>query len=605
MLPQEKNVVKRIADSYQPGLVAVSLSLILLLPLIAANVIPPVQNTSLTDPASLNQNVCPLPASSRLGNNLLLGRPGSMAYDEQLGTTFTQDASSLAYTVIAVAQTGTDNYGPAYLLNGLGNTGYWYQVGLSYNWDPSIATGFQLAYSVFDPSGNLVLPTNSGAGLATISPVNPGDTVLLSLSFSNGNVIMQGTDRNTGAQAQESYTAAGANTFSGNSSAPSNSQGFFSGLMTEWYHSALYTGSEQGVTYTTTGSPITSAWLWMDEFSVSARGIGSAVFSNFSNSPVVFTNPTQMQSLSSNGAIVSANATQFITGQIPSTVQLTFSYSVIGGTGNSTAPVLTYTAGGVTKTAALSQTGQIISVDGGSSWSVTGQLPSSTATERWLTSQVTAGTATSAQTINFVFSHQYYGTVNADPVTGGKVSMMSGWFDAGTQLQSIASANPGWQFESWSGSGSGSYSGNNNTAAAVVNAPLTETATFYPGLTITAGDNMSVLYSYTGAAGAVVSNITRTIYAPAGTDIQLTAKPKLFIYSFRGWSGLTVSKNAKTFTVLNSPQSIESSSAYNYTNIAIACAAAIIIIAAVIITLLRMRKKPSGTISESGPGTKG
>jgi len=593
--------VKRIAGFYQSAFTIVLLSLILLLPLIAANQKLPVKNTDVTDSQNTTTTVSRLPASSRLGAYPLLGRPSATAYDEQLGMTFTHDSGALAYTVTAVAQKGTDNYGPAYLLNGLGNTGYWYQVGLSYNWDPSITTGFQMAYSVFDPSGNLVLPTKNGAGLAAISPVNPGDSVLLSLTFSNGNVIMQGTDQNTGAQARETYTASGATTFSGSTSAPSNSQGLFSGLMTEWYHSSLYTGSEQGVTYTAQGAPITSAWLWMDEFTVSSRGIGSTVFSNFTNTPVTFTSPSQMQTLSSNGATVAANATQFITGVIPTAVQLTFSYDVSGSSGNLSAPVLTYIAAGAQKTVTLTQSGQTFSVDGGTAWSITNPLPSSTTTERWITSQAITGTASSAQTINFIYSHQFYVTVNPDPVTGGSLSTVSGWFDAGAQFQSIASAGAGWQFDSWSGTGNGAYSGNSASMQTAVNAPLTETATFYPGLTITADDNMSVLYSYTAAAGAVASNTSKIIYAPAGTEIQLTAKPKLFIYSFSEWNGLTTSKNDKTFTVLNSPQSINSSSAYNYANIAIACAAAIIIIAAVIVIFVRMRKKPSGTISESGP----
>src|SRR5260370_24825498 len=63
-------------------------------------------------------------------------------YDEQLGTTFTQSFASLAYNVTAVAQSDTDGYGPAYLLNGLGSgsTGYWYQVAISFDW-PLIAVG--------------------------------------------------------------------------------------------------------------------------------------------------------------------------------------------------------------------------------------------------------------------------------------------------------------------------------------------------------------------------------------------------------------------------------------------------------------------------------
>ena len=603
LLCQGENVVKRIKGANQPAFTFGLLTLILLIPLIAADAAPSVLDAPLLNSDNINQNVSPLPASSRLGTNLLLGRPGTMAYDEQLGMTFTQDSGSLAYTVTAVAQKGTDNYGPAYLLNGLGNTGYWYQVGLSYNWDPGIATGFQLAYSVFDPSGNLVLPTTNGAGLAAISPVNPGDSVLLSLTFSNGNVIMQGTDRNTGAQAQETYTAAGANTFSGVTSAPSNAQGFFSGLMTEWYHSSLYTGSEQGVIYTTQGAPITSAWLWMDEFAVSSRGIGSTVFSNFTNTPVTFTAPSPMQTLSSNGALVSANATQFITGQLAASVQITFSYAVAGGAGNANAPVLTYITEGAVKTVALTQSGQTFSVDSDAAWSVTGQLPSSTTTERWITGQATTGTASAAQTINFIYSHQYYVTVTPAPDTGGSLSTVSGWFDAGTAFQSTASADSGWQFESWSGAGDGSYSGNSNTASAVVNAPLTETAAFYPGLTINTSSNLFVRYSWDGAKGAVGADTTGTIYAPPGTAIQLNARPTLFIYAFKGWTGAATGKSSNLSIVLTGPQNISTGSSVDYLNIGIMCAVVILIIAAIIIIVTRRNKKIAVTASEDKSGT--
>ena len=85
--------------------------------------------------------------------------------------------------------------------------------------------------------------------MATFSPVNQGDTILLTLSFANGNVVMEGTDQNTGAQAQKTYSAVGATSFIGNLSATANSNGFFTGLMTEWYHSSPYYGDEQKVTY--------------------------------------------------------------------------------------------------------------------------------------------------------------------------------------------------------------------------------------------------------------------------------------------------------------------------------------------------------------------
>ncbi|MGC8558505.1 MAG: hypothetical protein ACP5NC_05890, partial [Nitrososphaeria archaeon] len=156
-------------------------------------------------------------------------------YDEQLGETFTSNFSSLAVNVTAVEQADTYGYGPAYLLNGLSSTGYWYQVGLSYNWPNSEGggynAGFNMVYEVYSPNGNSIFPQGGGGLMSFSGPVYPGNTVLLSLSFSGGNVVMEAVDIETGASAEVSYSAEGAAYFQGLSE-PSNSKGFFTGLMT-------------------------------------------------------------------------------------------------------------------------------------------------------------------------------------------------------------------------------------------------------------------------------------------------------------------------------------------------------------------------------------
>ena len=709
------------------------------------------------------QTTSRMPAAPRFAAYPFAGQSNITMYDEQLGTTFTQNFTSLAFITTATAQTGTDGYGPAYLVNGLGNTGYWYQVGLAYDWDGNATTGFQLAYEVFNSSGRSVYPA-SGGGMAAFSPVNAGDTILLSLSFANGNVVMQGTDQTTGAQAQKTYSAMGATSFTGSPAAIANSNGFFTGLMTEWWHTAPYYGDEQKLTYTTTGSGITSAWLWMDEFSEAPNGTMTGIFGKNSPTPISFSsNQTQLQSLSYNGATLAENATQFVTGTI-SLVALTFSYSVSGG-GTGPAPVLTYVTAGVKQTATLTQSSQAIQVDIGSAWSITGQLSSSTTTERWQTNQTTTGTASSPQTISLVYYHQYlvtfafyvtgggtnytspsvycqqfgsaasqaagtpgwadagpysfpmllggssdferwdaattsgtvsgtgtittvyyhqfltivnyavvdggtpgaptfnatqfgsvfnqvlttqpqnlwvdssasysidsllpgstaaerwqpqvamtgtvtasgnitiayfhqyYVTFNQSPADGGSVSSTSDWYEAGTSVQSNASANAGWQFENWSGSGAGSYSGNNSRGNITINSPLTETAVFYPGLTITVSYKISVTYIYGTATGTVPSGAPETIYAPAGTSVQLTAKPKTFIYSFAGWKGAVMDKKSSISTVLDAPQNINAGFAYNYLNIWLIAAGIIIVIAAAIILIARRKKKPTAGIS--------
>ena len=51
--------------------------------------------------------------------------------------------------------------GPAYLLNGLTSAGYWYQVGLSWNWaelNGGYDAGFHFNYNVFNSAGTVGTP---------------------------------------------------------------------------------------------------------------------------------------------------------------------------------------------------------------------------------------------------------------------------------------------------------------------------------------------------------------------------------------------------------------------------------------------------------------
>jgi parallel beta-helix repeat protein len=241
--------------------------------------------------------------------------------DEQLGLSFTQNFTGLAYNVTAIEQADVNGYGPAYLLNGLSSSGYWYQVGLSWNW-PYLGggydQGFHLDYEVFDPSGSSIFPGSGGGLLSFSGTVNQRDTVLLTLNFSGGNVIMSGYDFNTSASAQRSYSSQGAASFTGTPYATTSSNGFFTGLMTEWYHVSEYLGNEAPVLYSQSTFALSSAWMWMDEFNTTDKS--QVLFSDATSSPVSFTNPTQFQSFFSHGAAEYSSAYQFITGGNPETV---------------------------------------------------------------------------------------------------------------------------------------------------------------------------------------------------------------------------------------------------------------------------------------------
>lgn len=235
-------------------------------------------------------------------------------YDEQVGVTFTQDFSALAFNVTAVQFTDSSGVGPGYLVNGLTDLGYWYQVGLSYDWpfiSGAINYGFNMNYEVFDHNGNSIDPTNGGGLQRFNGLVNAGDEVLLRLSFSSGYIVMRATDWQTGAVSSQSYPAYGS-VFIGLKSSLAQS-GFFTGLMTEQYHRDPYHDAGLPVTYNETGTSLSSVWMWMDEWNTDTS---QSVFRDNTTSPIQL-NDSGASYFSSNGTAEVANAHGLATGLTP------------------------------------------------------------------------------------------------------------------------------------------------------------------------------------------------------------------------------------------------------------------------------------------------
>jgi hypothetical protein len=262
--------------------------------------------------------------------------PLNTNYDEQVGITFTQNFTSLEYNVTAVEQIDpTLGTGPGYLLSALSNIGYWYQVGVSWDWSPGI--GFAMSYEVFDSVGNSIFPTDGGGGLLAFSgPVNAGDNVNLHLYFSSGQVVMVAEEVETGANAQVTYTAVGGTEFVGQPDGDATSIGFFTGLMTEWYHGEPYYANLQEVNYTS-DVPLSSAWMWMDEFNANN---GQLVFASNATALSTFgANPTQLQEFSYGNITEYADASEFITGAPSNSTTTTTSTATSTGTATATSTV--------------------------------------------------------------------------------------------------------------------------------------------------------------------------------------------------------------------------------------------------------------------------
>lgn len=415
------------------------------------------------------------PAAGLVAKNSVGIVPGNTSsvppaiYDEQLGTTLTQNFSSIAYNVTAVEQQDANGFGPAYLVNGLSNAGYWYQVGFSWDWPIAgggYYPGFGFNYEVFSPNGTSVFPQYAG-GLSNFStPVNAGDTVELSLAIGPQFITLQAFDVQTGAIASEAYQSFGASTFIGLSNSISNSKGFFSGAMTEEYHPTVFNGSETKVTFSSDLN-ITSAWMWVDEFDANTSAL---IFLKSTPAPILYANTTRLQYFFFEGATLISNAHEFITGTLGS-VLLSVSYSQIGGTPTSP-PIFTYSSNGSIQSVALEQKAETFLVDNGSIWSVSYVLPGlNSSLDRWTTSNSTYGIANSDATVNIVYYHQFvnyfsytiaggetgagspevtfesYGEPVSVPLSGSSTYEL--WGDAGTYWNASVSLPGSSSYQRW------------------------------------------------------------------------------------------------------------------------------------------------------------
>lgn len=237
--------------------------------------------------------------------------------------------------------------------------------------------------------------------------------------------------------------------------------------------------------------------------------------------------------------------------------QQTLSYSVAGG-GSPTAPAFTANQFGSSISATLTSKASGTWFDANASWTVTNPLVGSTNSERWFSSHAN-GRILSAQTLVFSYSHQYYLAIQVNPANGGNTST-SGFFDYEGEIQISASANPGYAFKNWTGSGAGSFTGTLNPALVTLNEAITETAfltsqsavlitvTSSPtgsGFLIVDGTSVVSPYTYSWTPGT-----THTIAASSpvggGTGIQ---------YVWESWSDggaeshtITVPSSSNTFT---------------------------------------------------------
>lgn len=222
---------------------------------------------------------------------LIINIAHAQNYDEQVGVTFMDNYTSLAYYVTAVPQSEQGGNGPSYLLNGFSNTKYWYQAGISYNFfnSPSPA-GFVASLECWSPQGQVIFNN-----VTYTMPIYSGDEVLISMYFNESKIDMFVEDMNTNSFTSTVCDTGGGTHFvsGGSISEGGNNHVFeFTGLMTEWYHLEPFYGDIEKATYAPYNSSSLShipAQLWVGEFYCYEQpcvGGKTSLFYNSTSSPV-------------------------------------------------------------------------------------------------------------------------------------------------------------------------------------------------------------------------------------------------------------------------------------------------------------------------------
>lgn len=214
--------------------------------------------------------------------------------------------------------------------------------------------------------------------------------------------------------------------------------------------------------------------------------------------------------------------------------EVTFAFSVVGGGSGYSAPSVACTAFGVQTSVQAIGT---VWVDALTNFTYPSVLAGSTSTERWFAASGLEGALETLSRVEVVYHHQYFLSVTTDPAEVGSVGEQSGWYDADSSAVISAAAPAGWQFQGWSGTGAGSYSGANASASVTLGGPITQTASFFPGLTIKASGGGSVTYTFGTTTDTVPTGSSVTIYVPPGSVVSLVATPNSQYDAFDGWSG--------------------------------------------------------------------
>jgi len=267
---------------------------------------------------------------------------------------------------------------------------------------------------------------------------------------------------------------------------------------------------------------------------------------------------------------------------------ITLGYTVLGG-GSPGAPSVSYATYASHTSSQLTNSSIGIWANAGSRWALPPLLPGSSDQERWYLQGPDTETVIASQNYQASYQHEFFLQTTPNTAAGGVIANETLWYNSGVGVSLNASAVPGWKFAYWNGVGSGAYNGTQAAISFPLAGPATETAEFYPGLSIIVSGGGQVHYMAKGVNGSAPSG-HNVVFVPLGSNVTLKAVPSIFDIVFEGWSGAAKGKASQTTVAIDSPTTVSASFGLDYSDIdVIGGTIPVVVILAVYVFVVRRR----------------
>ncbi len=160
----------------------------------------------------------------------------------------------------------------------------------------------------------------------------------------------------------------------------------------------------------------------------------------------------------------------------------------------------------------------------------------------------------SSKAIMASYQEEYFLNLSVSPVSYGRATPSSGWYNSSSVVNISATPYTGHTFVFWAGSGNGSYSGTNASTSVTMRSPLNETAFF----TKTGVKTYGVYFTESGLPPGTIweASLNGTTESGNSTLIEFHEVNGSYSYSVAYVAGYSVRNDSGNISIAGSNQSI-------------------------------------------------